>query len=113
MRLGQRVYAVIAMQRLRRLAGSDFDRHRSAELVVPEHLVEYSEHQRMRRRTVEDPRLREQRIDAACLKSFERVAPSRRRRQQIGQLGPHLACLLLTEQTFDDRVTIGVELAED
>ena len=71
------------MERLGLLARADLDAGRCRELVVAEHAVEHAEQQRVDRRLVEGPSLREQGVDAPGAEALEVVASE-------GQLVEHL-----------------------
>ena len=84
---GERVDAIVVVQRLRHLARPDLDTGGCAELERAEHPVEHAEHDRMGGRTVEAPCLGEKGVDATRVEALERVTTLGDVREEPGELG--------------------------
>ena len=104
-----RVHDVVAVQALRRLARTDVDAHRSAQLVVHEHLVEHAEQQRIGGQLVEAAGLGEQRVDPLGDVPLEVVAPERVHLPVRRQLVLQRRDLGVVDEPLDDHAPLPVE----
>ena len=104
-----RVHDVVAVQALRRLPRTDVDAHRSAQLVVHEHLIEHAEQQRIGGQLVEAADLGEQRVDPLGDVPLEVVAPERVHLAERRQLVLQRRDLGVVDEPLDDDAPLPVE----